>query len=67
MAKISVHTSTNADGVWLWELLKKLGYNVEVVFDCTGSHSMLCSEQLLQQSEGIETISKKCDDSREAC
>lgn len=64
MAKLTIITDNDSCAVWVWELLKKLGYSVEVVFGCDNHYPVCHHDALLPQVEGIKKLTKQCEDSR---
>lgn len=58
MATIKIIADSNADAVWIWELLKKLGYEVEVVFDCSDSIQLNHRRELLQKNEARQLLNE---------
>jgi hypothetical protein len=64
MAKLTIITDTDSCAVWVWELLKKLGYSVEVVFGCDNHYPVCHHDALLPKIEGVKQLIEQCETSR---
>lgn len=64
MAKLTIITDTDSCAVWVWELLKKLGYSVEVVFGCDNHYPICHHHELLPQVEGVKQLTQACENAR---
>ena len=64
MAKLTIITDTDSCAVWVWELLKKLGYSVEVVFCCDNHYPICHHDALLSQDEGVKQLTQACENAR---
>ena len=58
MATIKIIADSNADAVWVWELVKKLGYEVEVVFDCPDDVQPNNRCELLPKNEASKLLAE---------
>jgi hypothetical protein len=58
MAHLKITTNTNADAVWLWELIKKLGYMVEVLFDSSSGDIVLVNRDIPSQNPCCKPVTE---------
>jgi hypothetical protein len=64
MAKLTIITDNDSSAFWVWELLKKLGYSVEVVFGCDNHYPVCHHDALLPQDEGVKQLTQECQNAR---